>query len=204
VADVKRWFLPSTPDLIGLLREQSAITVRGLDAFVEWSEGNAEAQERVRDLEHEADDARRKLVTELRNAFSTPFDPEDVYELSERLDAVLNGAKNAVREADVMGMRPDDALADMARNLRDGVRHLDQAFAHLSGDHDDATEEADAAIRCEREVEHRYRDAMSELTQSEDVREVAARRELYRRYARIGEALVRVAHRVWYLVVKET
>jgi hypothetical protein len=36
------------------------------------------------------------------------------------------------------------------------------------------------------------------------VREVAARRELYRRYARIGEALVRVAHRVWYLVVKET
>jgi uncharacterized protein Yka (UPF0111/DUF47 family) len=201
---MKRWFLPSAPDLIGLLRDQSEVTVRGVEAFAAWSAGDEGARDRVRELEHEADDARRRLLTELRNAFSTPFDPEDVYELSERLDTVLNGAKNAVQEAEVMGTPPDAALAEMAASLCDGVRHLHDAFDHLRGDRDDATACADAAIKCERKVEHRYRIAMSELTQSDDLREIAARRELYRRYARIGESVVRVAHRVWYLVVKET
>jgi uncharacterized protein Yka (UPF0111/DUF47 family) len=201
---VRKWFLPSTPDLIKLLRDQADVTVRGLEAFVEWSKGEADAEARVRAIEHEADDVQKRLLTELRGAFATPFDPEDVYELSERLDAVLNGAKNAVREADVMEVPPDDALADMAVALCEGVRHLRDAFGHLGGDHDEATAAADAAVKCERGVEHRYRTAMSELTRSDDVREVSARRELYRRYARIGEALERVANRVWYLVVKET
>jgi uncharacterized protein Yka (UPF0111/DUF47 family) len=201
---MRRWFLPSTPDLIGLLRDQSEITVRGLEAFGRWSAGDASAGDEVRKCEHEADDARRKLVGELRSAFSTPFDPEDIYELSERLDTVLNGAKNAVREAELMALEPDDASADMARALCEGVGHLHAAFDHLRAAHDDATECADAAIKCERGLEHRYRDAMSELTRSDDLREITARRELYRRYARIGESLVRVAHRVWYLVVKET
>jgi uncharacterized protein Yka (UPF0111/DUF47 family) len=201
---VKKWFLPSTPDLIGRLREQSAVTVRGLEAFVDWSGGDQDAERRVRDLEHEADDVQRKLLAELRGAFSTPFDPEDVYELSERLDSVLNGAKNAVREAELMKVPPDDALADMATSISDGVQHLHDAFDHLRGDREDATSCADAAIKCERELEHRYRIAMSELTESSDLREITARRELYRRYARIGESLVAVANRVWYLVVKET
>ena len=42
------------------------------------------------------------MLVELRAAFSTPLDPEDIYELSERLDEVLNGAKNTVRESEIM------------------------------------------------------------------------------------------------------
>ena len=44
---------------------------------------------------------------------------------------------------------------------------------------------------------------MSVLTEETDLRLIAGRRELYRRYSRIGDNLVRVAHRVWYSVVKE-
>ncbi len=199
---MKRWFLPHTPDLIALLRSQAEITVAGLDAFAQWSAGNASAARTVRDTEHEADAARRELLGQLRAAFSTPLDPEDIYELSERLDAILNGAKNAVREADLMNMAPDTALASMSVTLADGVRHLSTAFAALPGDKDRATEEADAAIRCERALERLYRKAMSDLQAVSDVGEVTGRRELYRRYARLGESLVRVAERIWYAVVK--
>jgi hypothetical protein len=38
----------------------------------------------------------------------------------------------------------------------------------------------------------------------QDLREVAGRRELYRRFSRIGDALVEVAERVWYATVKES
>ena len=58
----------------------------------------------------------------------TPIDAEDLYVMSERLDAVLNGAKDAVREAEVMAVEPDQAVAAMAALLADGVGHLAKAF----------------------------------------------------------------------------
>lgn len=200
---MSHWFLPHTPDLIGLLKAQADVTVRGMDAFAEWSAGDGAKSADLRQAEHDADDARRNLQRELRAAFSTPLDPEDIYELSERLDIVLNAAKNAVREADVMDIAPDAALAQMAAQATAGVRHIASAFAVLPKGADVATTEADAAIKCDREIERLYRAAMSRLRDVSDVREVTAWREMYRRYARIGEAVVLVAERVWYAVVKE-
>lgn len=200
---MKHWFLPSTPDVMGLLRSQGKITQRGMGAFVAWSAGDAASEAAVRDAEHEADGVRRELQGALRAAFSTPLDAEDIYELSERLDAVLNAAKNAVREAQVMGITPDATLASMATDAAAGVDHLCDAFALLTTDQAQATVAADRAISCERRVEHTYRTAMSQLLQVADLRQVIAWREMYRRYARLGEGLVRVAERVWYAVVKE-
>jgi uncharacterized protein Yka (UPF0111/DUF47 family) len=200
---VKRWFLPYTPDMIGLLLEQCQVTCQGMSAFLQWSAGDAEQHEAVRQYEHDADDARKKVMKELRAAFSTPFDAEDIYELSERLDEVLNGAKNAVRESEIIDIPPDPAMEEMAGHLQTGVQHLYNALAALREDQDKATEEADAAIQCERDLEHCYRRAMSELLDEEDHKLLAGKRELYRRYSRIGESLVRVGHRVWYTVVKE-
>ena len=91
----------------------------------------------------------------------------------------------------------------MAATLAQGVQHLADAFAALPAKADEATKAADAAIKCERGVEHAYRVAMSDLLAVDDLRQLVAWREMYRRYARIGEAIVRVAERVWYAVVKE-
>jgi hypothetical protein len=198
------WFLPHTPDLIGLLDAQADVTIKGMEAFAAWSAGDTAKSEELRAAEHAADDARRTVQRELRAAFSTPLDPEDIYELSEGLDAVLNAAKNAVREAEVLAVEPDAALAEMASLATAGIRHVCNSFAVLKKDGDKATAEADAAINCERNMERLYRTAMSNLLTVDDVGKVTAWREMYRRYARLGEALVQVAERVWYAVVKET
>jgi uncharacterized protein Yka (UPF0111/DUF47 family) len=200
---MKHWFLPETPDVLAVLREQAAQTVEGVRAFAEWSAGDASQERAVRVAEHAADETRRRLLVQLRAAFSTPMDAEDIYELSERLDAVLNGAKNAVREADLMGLHPNAALADMARAVLEGVSCLSDSFAALPNDADAATKAADAAIKCQRLLERRYRVAMSELLAVTELRDVVTWREIYRRYARLGDAIVRVAERVWYATVKE-
>ena len=67
----------------------------------------------------------------------------------------------------------------------------------------DATEPADAAVKSQRRLERVYREAMSALVQDSDLREVAARRELYRRISRTSDRLVEVAERVWYSVLKQ-
>ncbi len=199
---MRRWFLPETPDLLALLARQGDVTVEGIDAYCAWCRGDAAAEATVRAKEHEADRARREVLTAVTHAFVTPIGPEDIYELSERLDTVLNDAKDLVREADLLAMAPDDALAEMADLVALGVRNLVDAFPMLVDAPDRAGEHADAAVRNQRAVEHVYRRAMSALLDETDLREVTGRRELYRRSARLGDAIDGVAHRIWYAVVK--
>ena len=133
----RRWFLPQSEDVVGMLRGQTEVTVEGMDAFAAWAEGDEGAADRVRACEHEADTHKRELRRALTEAFTTPLDPEDIFELSRGLDEVMNSAKNAVREAEVMGTAPDPAIAEMARSLAEGTRHLADAFTTIERDGDD-------------------------------------------------------------------
>lgn len=201
----RRWFLPHSPDVLGGLRAQTAVTVDGLDALAAWAGGDAAAAERVRDCEHLADDRKHELRAALSEAFSTPLEPEDLFQLSTGLDTIMNSAKNIVREAEVLDRLPDPPMAELAAALAEGTRHLADAFAALGdGGGASATAAADAALDSQRRVERAYRAAMSALLQLPDLHEVAARRELYRRLARTSDALKDVAERVWYSVLKES
>ena len=200
-----RWFLPHSPDVLGALRAQTAVTVDGLDALARWAAGDEAAAERVRECEHLADDRKRELRAALSEAFSTPLEPEDIFQLSTGLDRVMNAAKNIVREAEVLERLPDPPMAELAAALAEGTHHLAEAFAALGdGGGQAATDAADAALESQRPVERAYRAGMSGLLGLADRHEVAARRELYRRLARTSDGLVDVAERVWYSVLKES
>ena len=199
----KRWFLPDAPDLIGMLLTQTHTTIEGMDALVEWAEGDDDAGDRVRVLEHRADDEKRALLRALGEAFTLPLEPEDIFTLSMALDDVLGGAKNTVRESEVMHIGPDRAMEEMARALAAGTRELTTAFGALARHKpDEATDAADRVIKSQRGLEHVYRAAMSALVESEDLRVLAAKRELYRRMSRTSEQLIAVAERDWYAVLK--
>jgi uncharacterized protein Yka (UPF0111/DUF47 family) len=206
---LSRWFLPDTPDVLGMLVAQASVSVEGMEALVRWTEGEAGAADEVRHAEHRADEHKRTLRLALRSAFMTPVDAEDLYAMSERLDAALNQAKDAVREAEVMGMIPGAAEREMAVFLAAGTGHLADAFESLAAAEGgvpiplEATDCADAAIKCQRRLERVYRASMSGLIEEEDLREVMGRRELLRRLARVGDTIVEVAERVWYAAVKE-
>jgi uncharacterized protein len=197
------WFLPETPDVLSTLGGQGDATVRGLAAFAEWAHGARDQESVVRASEHEADEVRRSLQAQLRRAFSTPMDQEDLYSLSELLDSVLNGAKNIVREAEALAVEPDEAVADFADELVQGMAHVRVAFDHLTDHADVATVQADAVLATERRMEKIYRRAMHDLLLVEDLRDVMARRELYRRALEVGERLAAVAERIWYATMKE-
>jgi uncharacterized protein len=198
-----RWFLPESPDVIGMLRRQLEVTKEGVDALVEWAHGDATKADVVRALEHRGDEHKRELEAALTTAFTTPLEPEDIYTLSRGIDWIVNLSKDLVRESEVMACPPDPALAEMCEALSDSVDRLSEAVSALGEDPALATEKANEALRAERRIEKVYRDAMASLVEVDDLREVMSRRELYRRVARIGEAVVEVAERIWYTVVKE-
>jgi uncharacterized protein Yka (UPF0111/DUF47 family) len=200
---VKRhWLLPETPDVLGLLVHQGQLTLAGVEALGRWAEGDSSQASLVEVRQVDATEARRAVLMAIRRAFTTALEPEDLFELSERLAAVLTQAKDLVREAEMLAMAPDRAMADIAGLVVAGVRTLVDAMPDLARHPDTAIEAADAAVIQEERIEGVYRKAMSALVAEEDLREVSGRRELYRRSARIGEATMRVAHRYWYAVVK--
>lgn len=198
------WFLPQSPDVLGMLARQSKITVDGMDAFVAWASGDPTAAKQLRRNEHRADAYKRELRIALTEAFSTPLEPEDIFGLSVGLDDILNAVKDIVGEAEAMGFGPDEAIKQMADQLAAGTRHVTAAISRFgSADRTGATELADKAVKDARHLSHTYRTAMSAVIDAGDIREIAARRELYRRLARTGDTLVRVAERVWYSLLKE-
>ncbi len=210
--NLSRWFLPEAPDVLGMLVAQADVSVEAVQALVRWAEGDPDAADQVRDAEHRADDHKSDLRAALRSSFLTPLNAEDLYALSERMDAAVNQTKDAVREAEVMAMDPGPAEREMAELLAEGMGHLATAFRALAQAEGgarshpiphEATECADLAIKCQRHLERAYRRSMSALIDDPDLREVMGRRELLRRLARVGDTLVEVAERVWYAAVKE-
>jgi uncharacterized protein Yka (UPF0111/DUF47 family) len=199
----RRWFLPETPDVLGMLRRQAAVTMEGLDAFAAWAAGDPAAGRRLREAEERGDGAKREVLNALRAAFVIPMEPEDVFALSRGIDRILDHARDLVDESVAMATRPDEGIAEMARLLGEAVRHVDEALARIKSDAD-ATEAADAAIRVERELERTYYTGMAALLGVQDQTDRIARRELYRRCNAIGENVVDVAERIVYAVVKQS
>ena len=198
-----RWFLPATPDVLGLLRRQIAVTIEGIDAFAAWAGGDAAAMGTIEDAERRGDGAKRELLTALRAAFVTPLEPEDVFALSRGIDWILNHAHDVVSESNAMATPPDAVIARIAALLADAVRSIDVAVAQVAMDADRATEAADLAIKAEREIERTYYHGMADLLEVEDRSQRIARRELYRRCIGIAETVVDVAERIVYTVVKQ-
>lgn len=201
---LRRYFLPETPDVIGLLRDQLAVTITGLEDFAAWAGGDAAAARRVQNAERAGDERKRALLRALRAAFVTPMDPEDVFALSRGVDWILNHAKDVITESEVMACPPDPGIAEMANLLVRSVRHIDEAIARLGSGDGDPTEAADAAIAVERQLERTYYEGMAALLEVDDTRERITRRELYRRCSSIGETVIDAADRVVYSVVKES
>ena len=105
-----------------------------------------------------------------------------------------------------MNSRPDAAIAEMAAELADGTQ---ASRGGLGG----AQSPAKGAARPKQPTappEPRAASStatgkpMSALVAVDDLREIAAKRELYRRLARTSDDLREVAERVWYSVLKES
>jgi uncharacterized protein Yka (UPF0111/DUF47 family) len=128
-------FTGSRPDVLELLDRQAQVSTEGLQAFARWAAtGEETSAQQVRDLEHAADDARHQLLARLLNSLEAPIDQEDLYLLSERLDAVVNGAKNIVREAQVLQWHPDTHMSVMAASAAGAMACLCLAISRIQAD----------------------------------------------------------------------
>jgi hypothetical protein len=213
---------PRMPDFFGLITEQCDVVCKGLGVYVEYMEtGDKDKAAEVRRMEKTGDELKARNITILNRAFSTPMDREDIYRAISNVDQLLNYAKTTVRELEVLELRPDPYMLEMAVLMKDGADALYRGFCKLSKEPALAEEDAQAAHKTERTTEKVYRRALACLFNPEEQikmlhertegAEVAAmmavidifkRREIYRHMSNGADTVAWAAQVLHDIVVK--
>jgi len=192
-----------------LLREQAELVEQGLEGLLRYvTDQDPEGREQVRRCEHDADEMRRILVDELHKTFVTPFDREDIWNLSLYLDDVLDYAYSTVQEMEELEVDSDEHLVAMVDRLVRAGEDLRQAMERIDDNPMVALDHARRVKHRENQVEKAYRQAVGELfTGPEDVHhviEMLRRREVYRHVSNAADRADEAANLIGSVIVKMT
>jgi uncharacterized protein Yka (UPF0111/DUF47 family) len=210
------------PDFYGLINQQCDLALEAMQVFETFLEtGDTEIAQKVRDLEHRADDLKNRNIRILNASFSTPMDREDLYDAIAGIDQIINFTKTTVFELRVFKVKPDKCMRKLANQLTVGVEALRGGFAILEKDPAGAEPYARAAHKAERRMKKIYRRGLVMLLDKERFKQqnanqpadqedlaldfvvyVTKRREIYRHLSHAADSLARVSELLHDIIVK--
>ena len=193
----------AAPDVLGLLVAQGELTVAASRRSTRGRTAVATKRRRpVRAARHAAYHARRELLAALQAALSTPVDQEDLYSSPSARPRPRRGA-GRLREAEVLGWEPDAHAARMAPRL---ARRHTRARRGLRAAAQGSRSRRPRGGRGERgRAPRRARLSRGDGRAARGrgpPRSSFAAQDLYRRYLEVAEAIVAVADRLWYVVLR--
>lgn len=181
---------PTEYDFYQMLVDQTEQTYRGVAEFQKWLENGhmSEVQSLVL-MEEQLDDLRYELQHKLHEAFSTPFDREEIYSISRQMDYIMNHAVLTAKQMRAYGVPPDQASKEMTKQLVLGMGHMAAAMKFLQ-ENDKKADDLVADMRvCQRQIEDLYIEAMGDLFHQNDLIFVMKRAEIYHNLMETGHNL---------------
>ncbi len=198
-----RIFEPRT-NFYALLNAHADKVLAGMIALEQWIQAGSKGRcQIVRDLEREADDLKLDLEKKLAEAFVTPFDREDIYDLSAQLDEVINAAKASVREIEALELKFEGTMEiEMVATLVEGTRCLKHSFENLTHDLLEAASQATLARKSENRFSRTYRTAVRALFASDDFKLILKTHEVYRILKQAAERIDTVGEKLLHVIIK--
>jgi uncharacterized protein len=194
--------------LIRHIHDQAAATLAGMEALLAYfQDQNAESAAALIKLEKDADEYRRILIYELNKTFVTPFDREDLFELSRTIDDVIDYALTTLEEVELLKVTPTEYMKRIASLLRDAAHELLLAVDRLDDYPGVANDHAQQAKSIENRIEVLYREALAELfAGKEDIKHVMKvfkYREVYRHLSNAADRGDEAANVIASIVMKK-
>jgi len=200
----KAWemIVPPMTDFHALLQTQAdniESAGKALQAYL--AEGEPALAAPVYELVREGHSLRQRSLTQLHKSFITPIDREDIYTLAMNIDHILDYIKNTVREVEVLQVKPDHWMQDMAKQLGIGMGSLRKGLEMLREDRAGEVPSIVKTHHQERHIEKLYREALAEMFDTGAYRELGAdecldfvisrikRREVYRHLSNAADRL---------------
>lgn len=202
---LKEIFFPKKRDFYGMILKHAAKTEEGLKALNEFVKNpSSELGNAVDNYEKEADELRRHLVNELNESFVTPIDREDIFAITKAIDDIVDYAKSTVEEIRLFKVGPNEYLLKITEALYNMTTLLKESLALLSSKPLEAHDKATKVKKAENFIEHRYREALAELFESDDVITVLKYREIYRHLSNAADRGDVAADIIQHVIVKIT
>ncbi len=180
----RKWvsgLFPVEHDFFAMLEEQAQLTRAGIEAFADWLERNEDRLGlTVLEKEREADAARLKMEAVLVDAFSTPIDRGDLYEVSRQLDQVLNYARSTIHEASALEVLPPQPhYEQFAAALREGMGAIAESIRHLGDDPALSEKQVGTVRHATKAVREAYYECLHDVAHETNVNLALRRREIY-------------------------
>jgi uncharacterized protein Yka (UPF0111/DUF47 family) len=181
---------PREYDFEEMLAEQAEKTLTGVESLVIWlnTEPLADPSHLVQ-IEEEVDAMRHRMEDKLINSFSTPFDRQDIYDLSRQMDYLLNFAKETAIEMYTFGVGPDRTILAMAEALHRGTSFTVKGVKIINTRKDQIEDLIRKAGDADHEIETLYVVGMAELFRTDDPMNALRKREIYHHLRDAGRAL---------------
>jgi predicted phosphate transport protein (TIGR00153 family) len=162
--------------------------------------------DRMKDLEHEADDITHEIYTQVHQTFVTPLDREDIAALAQRMDDVMDFMEAAATAIRIYGI---DAPTPAARSMADLVRlqciQIERAICTLRhrGRLKQILDQLKEINRLENEADTLFLNATAELFQGERrSADIIKWRDIYDHLERGTDSAEQVAHVLEAIVLK--
>ena len=193
-----------------LLSRSAANLVTGTSLLAELlgadPSGRAEIADRMRQAEHEGDEATHAIMRALNTTFVTPFDREDIYRLASNLDDVMDSMEAAVDLVSLYELAElPDGLAQQVEVLQRAAEITAEAMPRLRS-MDNLADYWIEINRLENIGDKVYRRVLAHLFNSGkyDAITVMKLKEIVDQLEAAADAFEHVAHTVETIAVKES
>ncbi len=137
----------------------------------------------------------------LINSFSTPFDRQDIYDLSRQMDYLLNFSKETAIEMYTFGVGADKTILAMAEALLRGTAFTVKGVKIMNTDKGGVEDLIRKASDADHEIKALYVAGMAELFRTDDPMNALKNREIYNHLRDAGRALRRTLDILHHSVV---
>ena len=183
---------PPEYNFSSMLEEQAECTQAGVGTFLFWLRDTPPKDPvHIDKMAEEVDIFRHNMEDKMAKAFSTPFDRQDMYNLSRHMDYILNNTRETAREMFSYGVSPDEAIIGMTDEIYRGTGFMVDAVKAMNNDKHGVEEIIRLARRSMHKIEDLYIESMAGLLRTDDPMNAIRRGEIYRHLREIGRALRR-------------
>ena len=176
------WLVPNEKAFFELLKAQAHEALEGAK-FLQHALGNGAIKhsdiERMHEIERAGDKARYATVLKLNQSLITPFDREDIYELSSTLDDILDDIDRLMHHFETYNKpKPSKELKEMAKVLLETVEETHLTVTDLKAGGVKLLEHCRKINELEEKADVIYRRALSQLFVGKDAKKIIIEKDL--------------------------
>lgn len=206
-----KYFVPKEKKFYGMFNQAAENSVEAASELVALfntssTEETSAARVRIKQLEKKGDEITNTLFDELNRTFITPFDREDIHELTSKIDDVVDLIYSLSGKVEFYKFHTfSNNMVEMAHLIHRGSVHMQNAINGLENSKlaSKSLKACKELRKMESQVDEYYQKAISELFDNEkDAIELIKQKEILLNIEKISNRMEDVSDVVKTIIVK--